>query len=289
MIRTRLGNAKEAVPLFRKVAEMRPNSAESHLNLGIALADASDLERALDEFTIAVKLGPRSAAPHLNRGRTLADLHRYGESETELETANRISPNSAPILYRLALTEKELGNYDRSAGLLRKVVALDPGNAEAHRMLGQDMARLDQSEQAINQWKKALTLDPEDTEALYGLVRALRTSDPAQAKKYREQLAAVQEKNQKLDRVRTLANFAIAAAATKDFPSAIRQSKEALALCGDCRLLLRLHKNLGLIYLQAGNLDDGEQELRHTLAIDSQDVDVKNALARIQSMRGAAH
>ncbi len=285
MIRTRLGQTSEAASIFRKLVALHPNSAEAHINLGIALADGSDLSLALEEFTKAVRLAPHTAAAHLNRGRVLSDLRRYSEAKTELDIANKLEPNSANILYRLALTERRLAHYDRSAELLRKVITIDPQNAEAHALLGQDLARLEKSPDAVAQWKNVLEMDPENTQALYGLIRALSGSNSEELKTYQQRYATIQEKNRVLDRVQTLSNFAIAASDSKDYPRAIGQLTEALQLCGECRVLPVLHKNLGLIYLRSGNLVDGEREIRTSLSLDSKDAEARSALDRLESLR----
>src|SRR5207248_8361463 len=50
-----------------------------------------------------------------------------------------------------------------------------------------------------------------------------------------------------MDRAQTLGNFALASAAAHDWPEAISQLKQALQICGNCRALPLLHKDLGLI------------------------------------------
>jgi NAD(P)-dependent dehydrogenase (short-subunit alcohol dehydrogenase family) len=69
MVLVRLNRASEALPLFRKVTELDPNSPGAHLNLGIALADQNTLDAAVEEFSEAVRLDPNNAAAHYNKGR----------------------------------------------------------------------------------------------------------------------------------------------------------------------------------------------------------------------------
>ena len=284
MVRTRLGQISGAISIFEKIVAIHPDSAEAHMNLGIALADAPNFPLALEEFTKAARLAPKSAKPHLDRGRVLFDLHRYSEAKADLEAANELELNSPPILYRLALAERQLGGYERSVELLRRVIAIDPQNAQAHVLLGQDLARLEKSADAITQWKQVLETDPENTQALYGLIRALSGSEGEELREYQQRYAAIQEKNRVLDRVQTLSNFALASAKSKEYAKAVGQLEEALQVCGHCRVLPILHKNLGLIYLQSGNLVDGEREIRMSLSLDSTDAEAQSALNRLESM-----
>jgi len=61
--------------------------AEAHVNLGIALADSTDLSGALSEFSEAVRLAPSNGTAHYNRGRVLGEMNRDTEAKTELERA----------------------------------------------------------------------------------------------------------------------------------------------------------------------------------------------------------
>ena len=83
------------------------------------------------------------------------------------------------------------------------------------------------------------------------------------------------------------------AASAHDWPEATRQMKEAIAECGDCAVKADLHKKLGLIDCQAGDLDNGEKELLAANALKPTDPEIQRALeliarARKQSSASAA-
>jgi hypothetical protein len=60
--------------------------------------------------------------------------------------------------------------------------------------------------------------------------------------------------------------------------------KEALQVCGQCKSLGTIHKNLGLIYCRSGDLRNGEEQLRLALKIKPNDPDVMKALQVIASL-----
>ena len=66
---------------------------------------------------------------------------------------------------------------------------------------------------------------------------------------------------------------------------AIRQFQEAIELCGNCAIKADLHKKLGLIECQMGDLDRGEKELRLAQALKPSDPDIERALDRIAAVR----
>jgi tetratricopeptide (TPR) repeat protein len=266
-----------------------PHSADAYLNVGIALADQYQTDAALEQFSKAAQLAPASAAAHYNKGRALFDLRRDGEALPELEHAVRLEPNHAGALYLLAMIDKQAGNPEHSAKLLEKVIELQPDNSDALYMLGQNLSKMGRTAEAVARWKQALSVSPEHAEALYNLTRALAKSDPAASRQYEARFTALQEKRQITDRAETLGNFAIASAAARDWRQAIAQLTEALKICGDCRSLGDLHKDLGLIYCRSGDLKDGQAELLQAKKSKPDDPDVQEALQVIQNIHRDAH
>jgi hypothetical protein len=97
--------------------------------------------------------------------------------------------------------------------------------------------------------------------------------------------SAVQKDRRILDRAATLANNGVVAASAHDWPEATRQLKEALAECGECAVKAELHKKLGLIDCQAGDLDDGENELLAANKLKPTDLEIQHALELIARAR----
>jgi Flp pilus assembly protein TadD len=264
---------------------LTPDSAEGHLNLGIALADHLDLDGALSEFSEAVRLKPDSPSAHYNKGRALLDLRRNEEAETELQTAVRLDSRNASALYLLAVAEKQLDKTGHSAELLQEVLAIEPRNTDAHYLLGQNFAKLGKESDAIAQWQNALQLDPDHAEALYNLARHLSQTDPERAKHYQGLFVDLQRKRRITERAETLGNFALAAATARDWNQAVSQLEEAVQVCGNCQSRGDLHKDLGLIYCRSGNLDKGERELRVAQSLKPEDPDVKKSLDLIAELK----
>jgi tetratricopeptide (TPR) repeat protein len=282
MVQTKLGKP-DAVETFRQVVSLNPNSAEARLNLGIALADSEKLEAALAEFTEAVRLAPGDPSAHYNRGRVLKDLGRLQEAAPELEAAG---PTPDALFLRAAV-EQQLDHRDRAITLLRSVIALEPRNARAYFVLGQNLQQSGKDAEAVSAWKQSLRIDPNYTESLYALFRALAKSNPEESKAYGARFTDLKKQNQVVSRAETLSNFALASVAAKDFAKAISQLQEALQICGDCVSKADLHKNLGLIECQSGDLVNGEQELRTALKDKPDDQDIQKALKIIDDLRRA--
>jgi tetratricopeptide (TPR) repeat protein len=284
MVQGRTGDPA-AIATLRRVIELDPRSPESHLNLGIALADQHQPDAALDEFTEAVKLAPDEASAHYNKGRILVDLRRYEQAVAELQRACKLDPRAPDAWHRLGVAERELRHYAEAAQAFREALRLDPRNANSSFLLGQSLRSAGRNEEALDAWKATLRIDPNHTQALYSLVRALLKTNPEQARQYQARFTALQEQAGQTERARTLSNFAIESAKAGNWDQAIAQLREAIQVCGVCSALPTLRKNLGLTECQAGRFDDGESELRLALKDMPGDAEILKALELLVSQR----
>jgi tetratricopeptide (TPR) repeat protein len=281
MVKGKLKHYQESVRAFRQVVARTPGSADSHLNLGIALADQYDLPGALTEFSEAIRLAPNNAAAYYNKGRALYDLDRRQEALSFLQTACKLNPDYPEALYLLAVV---LGASPQGREVLERLLAIEPENAVAHYMLGQSLLREGKTAEAIREWKTAVKLDPQNLSSLYNLARTLAKAGDPEAQKYMDRFQQLQGVTQLSDRVQTLNNFALEAANARDWPRAVEQLQESISLCGQCKQLPVLHRNLGLIYARKGNVQESERELETALQINPHDADAQRALQILQSI-----
>ena len=287
MMQGKTGRAAEAVESFRQALSLEPNSADAHLNLGIALVDQYDRTNGFKEFSEAERLDPRSPAVHYNLGRFYFETAKYEDARKELEEALRLEPNHAAALYFLALAAKQDNDLDRSTQLFEKVIALQPGNPDAQFLLGQNLEHQGKTAEAVVHWKLALQADPNYSQALYNLARALRKSNDPEAQQYQDRYDTLQKNQQISDRVQQLGNFALEASNAQNWPQAFAQIQEALELCGECPEAAHLHKNLGMMYVRTGKLNQAQKELQTALQLNPDDSDAKQGLAAIQNATSA--
>ncbi len=278
-VKARVGEVEPAISLFRHVATLQPRSAEAHLDLAVALADARHLDEALAQILRAQELSPGLAAAHLNHARILADLHRTADAEPEFAKAANLAPSNPDCFFYWALLEREKGNYVKESSLLKALVMLQPRNDTAWVLLGNSLAYQSKQPEAIASWREALTINPHSSQAVYKLSRALRASDPAEAKRLEEDFAALRQSSETLEGIKALGNQAYTAMQAKDWTTAIATFKQAIDRCGDCAVSGTLHKDLGLAYGNSGLLQEGKAELEIALQLNPQDPDIARALA----------
>ena len=280
-----MGKSSEGIALLHKVVDLAPGLAAAHLDLALALADSYDLTAALVQTGEAVHLAPQSGVAHFYRGRILFDLNRTGEAQPDFETACRLAPLMPEPRYFLALIDKQQGKVQLAASLFEETVKLQPRNVMAWYMLGQSLEQESETAKALAAWRNAIAVDPNFAQALFSLARALRSTDQAESEQFMARYTAVQNERRILDRTDSLANNGIEAESAHDWPEAIRQLKEAIATCGDCAAKADLHRKLGIIDCQAGDLVNGEKELLAAKALKPDDPVTQAALELVARAR----
>jgi tetratricopeptide (TPR) repeat protein len=246
----RQGDFSEAEREFRSAIKIDPESTEAYASLGMLEAKTGGGAEAVETFRKVVALQPHSADAHLNLGIALVDQYDRVAAFDEFTTAARINPNSPGPHYNLGHFYFETGNYDEA----RKELG-----AAAQYLLGRYLERTGKTTDAIAHWKLALQADPNQSEALYNLARTLNKVHDPKAQQYQDRFDTLQREKETTDRVGQLGNFAIQTANAQNWPQALQQMNEAIALCGQCGESAHLHRNLGLMYCHTGNLKDGER------------------------------
>ncbi|MDA8219785.1 MAG: glycosyltransferase [Dehalococcoidales bacterium] len=126
-----LERPQEAVPHLRRAAELAPNAAALHNQLGVALFQSGDAKGAETAFTRAREADPADIGAVLN----LVHLHRtedrYVEATELIKDALRIDPNNADILASFATLSLELGDLEGAELGLRRLLAVAPDHPEA--------------------------------------------------------------------------------------------------------------------------------------------------------------
>jgi protein O-GlcNAc transferase len=199
----REGRLAEACENYRAAVDAAPHHGRAHLNLGIGLEAAGELDAALKAYERALALD--AADPYVNynlakllasrgdadRGEALlraalrskpalAEAHvvlsnlyeergRLREAAAELEAALAIRPQYVGALLNYGTVLKKQGRLVEAAACYEKVTALEPQRAEAHWHLGNVVADGGHLDDAAVHLRRALALKPDFVEAQHSL------------------------------------------------------------------------------------------------------------------------
>lgn len=130
----------DVVACCSKVVELEPRHGVAWYNLGIALRDTGQTEKAADALRRALSLNPKHEGAATSLGHVLIALHRYEEAEE----------------------------------VFRGVLDYQPGNAEFYAVYGSAMQGMGRYEAAINAYRKAIEMrHPQIPELLENQAAAL--------------------------------------------------------------------------------------------------------------------
>jgi tetratricopeptide (TPR) repeat protein len=304
---------KDALPALRRAAQLMPQDAEAHSNLGSALHDRGlwaealgslrqalelqpndidalvdagnalkGLGRAVDAVPVyqqALRLDPRQPEALNNLGNALLELGEYNEAVAAYQFALQIKPDDAQVHCNLGNALRPLGRLDEAMASTRRAVVLDPNLSVAHFNLGVMLSGLGRREEAIASYRRALALNPDHVEALNNLGNLLR--DLGQ----RHESLSLYTRAIELDpgRAESPCNLGNALIELRRGNDAAASYRQALALRPD---YIQAHLGLGAAYRQLRRAADAEASCQAALALDPNSAAALSLLGELRADRG---
>jgi tetratricopeptide (TPR) repeat protein len=307
----------EAIEQLTDAVRLRPNSARSHNQLGMAFSRFLEVKPAREEFEKALELDPDLAEAHINLSLILAQAGELGPAGEHLDRAIEVQGNRRAAAYTHYLrakvwagqgqNEKSIAEFQKAVQLrpdyaeawsdlggmrrlaldkvgavraLERAVALKPNDALAQYRLGQLYLQEGMALKAVPHLKQALSLDPDDRATLYNLMLALRkTGHEEEAKPIDARLAELQHQTDHASEV------GLAAAGLNNEGVQLEKLGDIRAALAKYRAALDLDPtgfgfrlNYALALCRLGQWHEGEVELREVLRVDPNNADAARAL-----------
>jgi Tfp pilus assembly protein PilF len=121
---------KGAVDAYKQSIYWEPQSAEVHVNLGVAYLKLKKDGDAVKAFKQALGLNPRMAEAQYGLGLVYFGVRRNRDAADAFKQATLLSPDMAKAHYGLALAYQELGKQDALIQEYRTLETLDRGLAK---------------------------------------------------------------------------------------------------------------------------------------------------------------
>jgi len=166
----------EAVDYYRTAIRIKPDYAEGHDNLGVALLRIPGRSsEAIGEFEAALKLRPDFATAHSNLAGALMQFpSRFSEALPHLQAALRIAPENTLAHSNMGAFLQQTGHPAEAMDEFEKALQFDPNNAAAHRGLGAVLTSVPgRLPDAIDQFEASLRISPDDSQTHNNLGAAL--------------------------------------------------------------------------------------------------------------------
>jgi tetratricopeptide (TPR) repeat protein len=280
------GHPERAVPEFSAALRLVPSYPELHANLADAYVLLNRYPEAIEEYGKAIALRPDYAVAQVDLARALVVTGRAPEAIPHYLEALRYQPNHADWQLGLGVAYGEAGDVPRALEHDRAAISLDPAFAEAHNNEATILATLGRVDEALDELRTAIRLKPDYAGARKNLAAILERTSSEEANRG--------------DLVHAIAGYREAVAAEPDDADARADLGLALATAGQLGDALaeltesvqlaprsaRAHAYLGLALARSGLFAEALQEYDASLAIAPGDEDVLFQRAQAQKALG---
>jgi tetratricopeptide (TPR) repeat protein len=165
----KLGRHSDALKASRQVITLRPDSAESYFNMGLAYFYSNQFRESIDAYKQALRLDPDNAETYYALGLAYGKLARTDDEIQSYRRAVRLRLDYANAYERLGLVYARAGRFTDAAWALNKLIQLKPGDAKAYNSLGEAYVKLNRGEEAVTAFKQATLLKPDFARAYFNL------------------------------------------------------------------------------------------------------------------------
>ncbi|KAI7812039.1 protein O-mannosyl-transferase TMTC3 [Triplophysa rosa] len=183
--------------LFTSALKVNRNNAKLWNNVGHALENQNNYERALRYFLQATRVQPDDIGAHMNVGRTYKNLNRSKEAEEAYLTAKslmpqiipgkkyatRVAPNHLNVYINLAnLIRANDSRLEEADQLYRQAISMRPDFKQAYISRGELLLKMNKPSEAKDAYLRALELDHNNADLWYNLaIVNIEMKDPSEA------------------------------------------------------------------------------------------------------------
>jgi len=160
-------------PLLEEVEELRVGSYRHHLNRGIRLEAAGQLDDALREYSRAARAEPAQAHAWVNLISVYGKLGRYEDAGTAYREAISHNPDIEEAHYNYAVTLSRQDRHGEAEAAYRLALEVNPYSADARLNLGDALEQQGRDGDAGEQFRQILQVSPSHRLACFRLGMAL--------------------------------------------------------------------------------------------------------------------
>ena len=126
---------KDALSSLQKAVQFSPNDADAQNNLGNALKNLGQLDKAIASYRRALEIEPTYAMAHYNLGCALQDLGQLDDAVASCQRALALKPDYAEAHISLGNALKNLGQIDGAIASFHRALEIKPDFALAYSNL----------------------------------------------------------------------------------------------------------------------------------------------------------
>lgn len=156
---------------LRRSLKKNPLNTVTLLKLADALRNIGQAAQALNVYRKLIEISPDNYHGLNNYG---ALLRHNGDIDTSLEIlsrANQLAPNNPIIMTNLGNTYLSMGRSDLGINMAKNAILVEPGFFDAYEVLGNAQVSAGDYDSALTTYRRALELRPDDFNTKVSMVR----------------------------------------------------------------------------------------------------------------------
>jgi len=283
LLESRRENYPAAIENYRKALELGPPRPGIEMNLGLACFKMNRFPEAVKAFSAELRTQPPDS-PIAARLTILLGMSHYGMRDyfvaiPYLQRAAAADPSSLPLRLTLAHSCLWSKQYPCVINTFQEILALNADSAEADMLAGEALDEIGDDAGAISQFRAAALADPKQPNVHFGLGYLLwkeKHFDEA-AREFQSEL----DNNPAQQQARSYLGDSLVELNQYDtaLPVLERATSEPSATA-------MVHRDLGVVYADAGRKEDAANELLKAIVLDPRDVSPHWRLGRLYRSMG---
>ena len=151
-----LGQLDKAIAEYSEAIRLNPYHANARNNRGLAYKEIGEIDLALRDYDEAIKLMPEDDAPYLHRGLAYESKGDLDRAINDFTKAIELNRNDALVYRNRGRVKSELDRHNEAILDYGKAIGLDPNDAATYVNRGRVKSKLGRYEEAILDYDKAI-------------------------------------------------------------------------------------------------------------------------------------
>jgi len=149
-----------AIKDYSEAVRLSPNHAYMYRNRGIDYDEKGDYDRAVQDFDEAIRLNPNDATYYDLRGNAYNSKGDYDHAIQDFKEALHLSPNDSRAYYDRGQAYNSKGDYDRAIQDFNEAIRLNPNHSSDYYSRGSAYYNKGDYDHAIQNYSEAIRLNP---------------------------------------------------------------------------------------------------------------------------------
>jgi tetratricopeptide (TPR) repeat protein len=168
------GQYDKALADYTEAIRLNPKDVDAFCNRGLTYEKKGQYNKAIADHTEAIRLDPKLAAAYCGRAGAYARKESYDSALTDLNKAIELNPKDADTFCARGFTYEKKGDRDKAIADYTEAIRLNPKDAEAFAYRGDAWLAKNDYDKAIADLSQAIRLDPKNVALFYDRATAYR-------------------------------------------------------------------------------------------------------------------